>query len=444
MKRVSSYISHNEDTEFRALMDTAEVEINNNKILGDTLETQIRDVEGPLSKFVQLKTTVIYFKIDIGKDFELHGNADFFSAHNPNIKNRYEKINDFVIIMDAVDSSSEFSEETLNDEGEITSTVKILPNTIEPHHGDMFIMKYLNKNSLWRVTEVSPLNSEENLIYQLSVELKERNYDSKSFFKKKLEEAVISEYHFKYEHYGTKFKTIITDEENNYTNSFKEFYKELAKYYDDTFFDEYTSTYVCEHEGDFLIDEMLNTFLLKTETLMVNPDIKIPTIFNFFENKDYEKTIFSAITKKDKNRLKKYKCSLISKKTLCLGENTLLFGKSIVWYDSEYSLKKFDQFDQSFLNIFLEDVKSTVAESDLLTNFSFVNLVNKLINGYMISNNKGLLLEIKELYNVLKTLGIKSYGLALSQDNIINCFYYIPLILYVIKNYLMIILNKNF
>lgn len=443
MKRIGDYINPNKDTEFRTLMSAGRNEKDNNEVLKSTIESQLNDIKGPLSKFLRLKTKCTYYRLDLSNSFHLHGSSDFFSAHNKDLKNCFDKINNFIVIIESSDGQYEYNDESLENEGEITSTIKILPNTIEPHPGDMIVMKYLKIDSLWRVLEAKPIGTEEDLIYELNIEIKERNYNSKSFFKKRLEEAVTKEYYFKFEHYGTKFKTIVSDEEINYLDTFKEFYKSLAKYYDDMFFDNYTSTYVCNSNNKYIIDEMLNIFLINTETMMVNDNVKIPTIFYTFENKDFEKTIYSSIIKKDKLILKNNKCSLIDKNEIALGDSTLLIDKSIVWYSDKNIDDEFKQFDDELLSIFTNNTNNSIRDSDLIENYNFEKLIIYSLNSYMDSNDQEMILEIKEFYNILNKFKIKPYGMILEQ-NTLKMFYYIPLLLYVIKNYLNIILSIDF
>lgn len=145
---------------------------------------------------------------------------------------RYNKILNFPLYgIDQIQLQLDEDEEGLT--SDYTGEAIILPNTIHPTVDDYFIITYLEKKYMFRVTKYEYDTIKSNNYYKIEYSLQSVDID----FFEDIEKQVVKTYHTKLESIGTDDKVFITDEELGYQGEIISLYDSLAKDYLDSYFE---------------------------------------------------------------------------------------------------------------------------------------------------------------------------------------------------------------
>ena len=217
-----------------------------NAVIQDKLETK----DTPLSRMTGLKTTVTYYQQKVTGRNDYVINTGNLGSTDVN-KNAYIKISDFLIIcQDALNVSIEKNEANTSLMGDGTATV--LPKTIKPLVNDHFVMNTLNKNNLYRITDVTKTSIEQDSAYSITYQLVEENSVEEL---KKLEQNVVEKSRFIYAHVGTSFRTIFREEEYDALEKLERMYQEMGSLYNEYFFNNEKNTYILTYNCTDIKDE---------------------------------------------------------------------------------------------------------------------------------------------------------------------------------------------
>jgi hypothetical protein len=155
-----------------------------------------------------------------------------------------------IICQDALNVSIEKNEANTSLMGDGTATV--LPKTIKPLVNDHFVMNTLNKNNLYRITDVTKTSIEQDSAYSITYQLVEENSVEEL---RKLEQNVVEKSRFIYAHVGTSFRTIFREEEYDALEKLERMYQEMGSLYNEYFFNNEKNTYILTYNCTDIKDE---------------------------------------------------------------------------------------------------------------------------------------------------------------------------------------------
>ena len=415
------------------------------------------------ANFIGVPTKITYFNQIAETNKENMRNNSTNSTIASEIK-YYKKINNLEVRIE--DSIS------LSNEGEDVAksyirsgNMKILPDTITPYPGDYFVLEYLNNIWLFQVNTVNKEAIELNSGFILEFEIANNgeffDYDSWN-----LKDRIKEEEFFQAAHFGTDYKTMLSKKDVDYLESIKDFYNFLGRVYVSYFYDKRLNVYLLKniyrhdplqtqdiknrqtnnniYDSETYYDNFLNYFI-RSNNIFNNIDGKIitPSTLAGFEDLDYISSIFSAITKKEKDMLKYTFTNSEHVNSCSIYIPTTLFGLEYVKhvsYDNNLTVQLFPvNFFEDILNFNfynLTDFSKREYNSD-------TNLITETIAIYLCKVTKA------DEFNKLEELNKRLFYLynrknKLLIDNIYpqHIFYLYPLLSYIVIDVLKTKFNK--
>lgn len=187
----------------------------------------------------------------------------------------------------------------------------ILPNTLHPTVDDFFVIDYLSKKYLFRITQYAYDTIKSNNYYKVNFELYGVDIDKTA----DLEKQVVKIYYCKAENIGTDDKVFLTSEENEAQNDIMSLYKSLSEdwlglFYEPTKVPYNTPLYLThDYEGTdyaMFFDENLVSFC--NENNLFYDKSSLDTLY-FYEEKrryfdyEYSNTIFDLFEHNEITRI---------------------------------------------------------------------------------------------------------------------------------------------
>ena len=179
----------------------------------------------------------------------------------------------------------------------ITGEGIVLPNTINPRHGDFFVIDYIKESVLFKVNAVSTdtLDTGAN-IYKIeyALELTEAI--------EKIESRVVKTYTFMINNVGTDFNTLMLEEDITLASKVETLIEQLIVYFNDIFFNKKLQTFIFNYNGYRMYDPYVIEFFIRNKVLnfgdeyvfvshAMHPDATM--------SMDYLKTIFYQLENPD-------------------------------------------------------------------------------------------------------------------------------------------------
>ena len=151
---------------------------------------------------------------------------------------RYNKLLNFPLYgIEQIQLQLEEDEEGLN--SDYSGEAIILPNTIHPSVDDYFIIDYLDKKYMFRITMYNYDTIKSNNFYKIEFTLHTIDVD----FFNQIENQVVRTYHTIYENIGTHDNVFLLDEDNSILEGLKDLYDGLAKDYLSNYYFPYRDPY---------------------------------------------------------------------------------------------------------------------------------------------------------------------------------------------------------
>lgn len=302
----------------------------------------------------------------------------------------------------------------------ISGTAIVLPNTIEPRPGDFFEIDYLKeKGLLFKVNKVSidTLDTGAN-IYQIDYQL-ELTGDAID----KINSQVGKKYKFIINNVGTDFKTVITEDEFELIDNIETIISELISYYNAFFFNDKLQTYIYMHNGYRMYDPYLIEFLSKNNILSYGDTytyISHATTLEPMFPLNYSKTIFYQLENKDFN----VDFESLVTADIIADPNSLFVTRLDEYYMIRYK-------DSSPLKTRLNVIDVNLLEG--VRSRKYLDEYSNDVYNFIISFFKD---EVStRIGNVLEMLKHFDY------DTNSNCFYCIPIVIFILQNYIKTIIS---
>jgi len=290
-------------------------------IVNNILDERLKLKETQIIKLSGVKTEVTYFSINTDKENNYLVNTNRFNDIDPNVLN-YKKIDKFIIIM-----KSAVSENVENENGfdyVTDGSAYIMPRTIKPSVNDFFVMKCADKLNLYRVSEVNIKAIENDSGYEINFYLYTDNF---IYSGSKLEQCVVDNYIFEYQHSGTEYRSIFNIDEYEKIKKLKLLYNLLGNEYLLLFYKKVINTFIFLYDtviareeirnyvdinnnlgpqtdntrfiGKEFYDSLLIEFINKNKIFTEINSIIIPTEYTKSDKNNYNKSIFRAVEERD-------------------------------------------------------------------------------------------------------------------------------------------------
>jgi hypothetical protein len=363
---------------------------------------------------------VTYYSKDVQASTEDMGLGAVLEIIGSESPIKFHKIQNFPLYnMDEINPTLELSEDSaLQTDAE--STAIILPNTIKPLPNDYFMVNYLNKEHLFRITNVETNNIHNKVYYKISFYLTSSGTDI-------LEERQVTDtYKVVYENLGKEAKSVIKESDFLLLNNMDDVYSKLRDFYVKFFYNKEYNTFLF---NDRLYDNLLmkfianNSLFIKTRTFLKN--IKIEPLLKedmeqFFM---YESSIYSALEKRDIDELVNlfYVPRVVTDKT-----------SIFALFRNRYEVNEMDYTIDESLNPY------PIVDS---------NFVDKIQNRELYDSTDGHEFQIKNfviqfLNNTLIKEDLVSYIINKNPRMSLSNYILIPCVLFIIKEIENDILNK--
>ncbi|AST99875.1 hypothetical protein PBI_PBS1_53 [Bacillus phage PBS1] len=360
---------------------------------------------------------VTYYSKDIMNSMEdqtLQGVMEVIGVESP-IK--FNKIENFPIYnMEQIDPNLEYDTENGLDTS-VESTAIVLPNTLKPLPNDYFLVNYLNKDYLFRISNVETSSIDNKVFYRITYILSGDNLGI-------LEERQLTEeYKVVYENIGKEAKSILKTTDFLLLGKIDDAFNILSKQYTKLFYNKFYNTFLFKNQ---LYDNMLMKFI-QSNNLFINSktflkNIKIEPLLN--ESMDeffaYDNSIYSAIEEKSTDNLENLNYTLEE-----INDSKSIFNL----YKNKYNILhiSYSESDSSdllplFTSDFIKRIKTNEPYAD--DNYKINNFIINFLNNALVE---------EEIVNFITKEKIKE-----TLDN----YMIIPCILFILKEIKNTILNN--
>ena len=135
----------------------------------------------------------------------------------------------------------------------------VLPRTIKPNEGDLFIINYYNKKMCYVVNTVNVKSFEQDSGFECQFSLYKQDYDVPT-------NQIKGTYEFIQELIGTTYRAVLKPEEYDNLNKFQALYKHLSSVYNTLFYNSHMNTYIIkDYKASYFIEE--NNYNINKNTL---------------------------------------------------------------------------------------------------------------------------------------------------------------------------------
>lgn len=378
-------------------------------------------LDNPYYKFTdQSPTKVIYYAQNIEKS-TLDQASGLYGSHIENDSPfKFNKITDFILY--GIDKIS--TEYDLGDYGiesaQISGDAIILPNTIIPRPGDFFVIPYIKENVLFKVNGSTPDTLDTGMnIYKIEYSLELTNAIEN------IESLVEKKFNFISNNVGTDYKAIIQDCDLDIISTLEVLVENLITYFEDIFFDNRLQTFVYNHDGWHMYDPFLIEFLIRNKVLSFGDRyiyVSHATQTSKTFGMDYLKTFFYSL---ENPKSESIRTSTVATSDLITDPNSLFATR----LENYYSIRYFDISPyKTRLQIFDMDVLEHIRSGILYEKGDKNEYYNLWISYF---NNTEFIEG-----NIIDLVKNMDY-----MDNL-NCFYAIPISIFIIEQYIFNLLKK--
>ena len=248
-----------------------------------------------------------YYSINLEsstKDLGLENVTDIIGNESP-IK--YNKIDNFPLYIESEMTFSQLYEEDSGYNAEFEGTAVVLAGTIIPQTDDVFIIDYLEKRFLFRVTQVETSNTTMRTFYRITFVLSAFDLEILN------DRQVKEEYDTIYQNIGTELSAIIPLRTFTMIDDFEREVNRLSKKYIQYYYDEKINCFIfnrekmnsldiCFYKNNNIYDPKLAIFI-KNNEIFINDKTFMKNIFidTILDSRDldYEQSLYALLETKD-------------------------------------------------------------------------------------------------------------------------------------------------
>lgn len=180
-------------------------------------------------------TPVIYYQL-VTKSSDNYASSNNVQSDIAQDDHKYKLIKDFKVKFNGpIDSDNEGEEGTTS---YVTNgTITILPRTIKPYEGDLFVINYYNKKMCYVINTVTVKSFEQDSGFECAFSLYKQDFEPSS-------DQITGSYNFVQELVGTSYRAVLKPEEYENLTKFQQLYKHLSSVYNTLFYNSILNVYV--------------------------------------------------------------------------------------------------------------------------------------------------------------------------------------------------------
>lgn len=314
-------------------------------------------------------------------------------------------------------SSEEFGIESAAIEGEVI----VLPNTITPYPDDQFVITYLKRQVIFKVTHVDPDTLEDGSnIFKIG-------YRSSTSKLTKLKMQVVDEYELLMNNVGTELNPILKSSAVDFLKSIDSHLITLKQFYKRLFYSKRVQTFIFSYRNDLFYDPYMIEFIRKNklldgdgEYIYIQHQTSLEPLFPAY----YNKTMFSCLENKDLLHVEQYE--IMGAGRGLTNEFTIFSNRMEPYWEIYYNYPvgyEFLDLIPCFKRILIDHI---VGEELIETTYTYYNIIIK----YMLD------VDINE--NDLKELDLIKF------ENSSLLYYAIPCIIYCLERQMNEVLKVKY
>ena len=405
------------------------LDINKSTYINNNIEIYAQNKIGQYSKFLNKNPIYLtYYSINLQQTTADMGTGSIESEIGENSPIRFNKILEFpVYSFPTINPDITFDESGYDVELDLTGIV-ILPNTIKPMVSDYIIFKIpgVDKELLFRINNVNYNTIQSNDFYLIDIDIKDIGTNLEST----MVNQVVETYQTIFDNIGTQDKCFLLVEDVEKALGVVKIYNELLSLYKNIFYNKECDSFVLYNNllypdiwfydpyiTKFINDSNIYFTPNSTNSLILTINTVVP---RDFENQ-FSKTLLSAVLNRSIDFLNTYTYyfqTSISKPYSPFVLNDIDCNQSnLLFYNTKLVPEEVTDYNEGYIADYysvelIEQIKSgTLLSEDYLDNIIF-----NYLTGNNITIDKSLLLN---------------YGFS---DNI-KTYMYLPVILYIIRQY---------
>ena len=288
---------------------------------------------------------------------------------------------------------------------EISGDTVVLPDTWVPYPNDYFSVDHLNKDMLFKVTNVTE-NTFPNGANFYKVEFTYENLTSDEINKQ-----VVQEFRMVLDNVGTEYKSIIKEDIYATAEKLDSIILNLQTYYIQSFFKDSLQTFVYSYDGSYFYDPYMVEFLKRNSILrnsggFIYIQHALPMLQTF--TLDYARSVFRRLEQKDLST------SFYNRGIGKLIENptTIFYYRTTEYYEVTYSNIQFAKSLDIMDGVLVDRIRNN--DASYTGTELYKNIIVKYFNDGAFSDEELRSLETMDIL-----------------DNK-ECFYYIPMVIYIL------------
>lgn len=210
-------------------------------MLSEIVDERVKMKNTSIIEMVGVLTTVTYYRSI--KDPQNNYASDTNGPNNVALDTKkYDEISKFKV---KINGSANFGQEGEEDNKsyESSGSLIILPRTIKPVEGDLFIMTYYNRDVCYKITSVETKAFEQDSGFECQYAQYKEDY--------RLPESMIaSKYIYYHEFVGTTYRPILTLKEYENIQHLKDLCNHISQVFNDLFYDKTVNGYLYKNYDD--------------------------------------------------------------------------------------------------------------------------------------------------------------------------------------------------
>lgn len=325
-------------------------------------------------------TPVEYFHINKHASTLDEGSELAFAEIGKNSPLRFNLVHNFMIYgLDTPISIAYQSDDYGLESNAIEGEAYVLPNTIRPFPGDIFLISYLKETLVFTVTEVSPdtLNDGSNMWRM--------NYKSKATYPDRIHDLyrqVIGEYNFIIDNIGTEYNCILKTDIVDFVKLVDTKIKVLKSYFKRLFYNKRVQTFTFKYLEENFYDPYMIEFIRRNKVLegddeyvYVSHQTQLDTLFPML----YNNTIFRCLETKDYSHIQAHPHRGVGK--LITGGYNIFYNRIEDYWEIYYDYNPgYEPLKQ--VPCFMDEFITHVEDGNLLeANITFYNIIIKYFHG---------------------------------------------------------------
>lgn len=278
--------------------------------------------------------------------------------------------------------------------GDISGEAFILPNTIIPYAGDMFVIKYIKEKFFFRVTGVShdTLENGSNM-YKITYKLESSENHLKDI-------RIKDRYRMVVNNIGTDFNAVIREESYDLIERLEALLYKLKTYYTNIFYSSRVQAFIYKFNHKRFYDPYMTEFLMNNSLLSGAEDYvyitqQLPLRSNF--PVQYDRSFFRCLELEDFKHMRKYTYKGIGR---YIDNDLTIFGTRMEdYFEMDYSFTQAEGGLHGVLQCFREELFEGIESGKTYDgNDAIYNIIIKYATGQDIDDQDVEFIDF-DIYN---------------------------------------------